>query len=319
MEKINIRRFGRLPQQTRERIAGKTISGISRTALYLFLIGIAYIFLFPFLYMLVTSFKDATDLFDFSVTWLPRKLEWRNYAIAWELMEYPRYLLNSVLLTALGTVGQLFSCAFVAYGFARYTFKGRRFWFVVLLLSIVVPTQTIIVPSYIIFSNLGWLKSYLPMIVPSFLGLGLHGGLFIYIYRQFFMGLPRELENAAKIDGCSYMGTYWRIVLPISRSSMLVVGILAMVWRWNDYYEPSIYATARELALLPQKTYQMIEYVSNPPLEQLSQYITSAEGNPLNTAVLMAGMMMCLLPILVLFLFLQRGFMEGIERTGLVE
>ena len=319
MNKVKKEIAGRLGRMDRGKLGAKTLSGLSRVFLYVFLSGISYIFLFPFLYMLVTSFKDAVDLFDFSVTWLPRRLEWRNYAIAYELMEYPRYFLNSLLLTGVCTAGQLFSCSFVAYGFARYRFAGRQFWFLVLLLSIVIPPQTIIVPSYIIFSNLGWLKSYLPMMVPSFLGLGLKGGLFIYIYRQFYMGLPRDLENAAKIDGCSYLGTYWRIVLPVSRSSMLVVGILSMVWHWNDYYEPSIYAPARELALLPRKTYQMIEYVSDPPLDQLAQFITSGEGNPLNTAVLMAGMMMCLLPILLLFLLLQRGFMEGIERTGLVE
>lgn len=305
--------------QSRDIVGNKISSFISKLGLYLFLIGISYIFLFPFLYMAVTSFKDSVDLFDFAVTWIPRKLEWRNYAIAFNLIEYPKFLINSVIYTLVGTVAQMFACAYVAYGFARYNFIGKKFWFFILLLSIIIPTQTIVVPSYIIFSNLGWLNSYLPMLVLCFFGLGLKGGLFIYLYRQFYIGLPKELENAAKIDGCSYFGTFWRIVFPMSRSSILVVGILSMVWHWNDYYEPSVYATSEELSLLPRKTYQIIEYISDPPLEMLSSFIGTDQGNPINTAVLMAGMMLCLVPILLVYLGLQRGFIEGIERTGLVE
>ncbi len=293
-------------------------SGLFRLLTYIFLIGISYIFLFPFLYMLVTSVKSYRDLYDFTVTWVPRGIEWQNYAIAFKLLDFRQYFTNSMVLTSLCTLGHLLSGSLIAYGFARYTFPGRRVLFAILVLVIIVPPQTIIVPSYMVFSNFNWLRSYLPLIVPTYFGLGLKGGLFIFIFRQFFLNLPKDIENAAKIDGCSFLGTYFRIVLPMSKSSLLVVGILSAVWHWNDYYEPSIYAPGLESMLLPQKTYMLIDFVSNPPLDILATYITS-EGNPINTATLMAGMMICLLPLILLFALLQRQFMEGIERTGLVE
>lgn len=289
-----------------------------RLLTYVFLIGIAYIFLFPFLYMLVTSVKSYQDLYDFTVTWVPHGIEWQNYAIALKLLDIRQYFTNSVVLTTLCTLGHLLSGSLIAYGFARYRFPGRQVLFAILVLVIIVPPQTVIVPSYMVFSNLGWLRSYLPMIVPSFFGLGLKGGLFIYIFRQFFLNLPKDIENAAKIDGCSYLGTYFRIVIPMSKSSFLVVGILSAVWHWNDYYEPSIYAPGLESMLLPQKTYMMIDFVANPPLDMLANFV-NGEGNPVNTATLMAGMMICLLPLILVFSLLQKQFMEGIERTGLVE
>ena len=146
----------------------------------------------------------------------------------------------------------------------------------------------------------------------------LKGGLFIYIFRQFYLNLPKDIENAAKIDGCNYLQTYLKIVLPMGKSSLLVALILSAVWHWNDYYEPSIYATGSSMILLPQKTYMLTELVSNPPFELISQFVTG-EGNPINTATLMAGTVMCLAPLILLFSVLQTRFMEGIERTGLVE
>ena len=168
------------------------------------------------------------------------------------------------------------------------------------------------------FSNINWERSYLPLIVPCFFGAGLKGGLFIYIFRQFYLNLPKDIENAAKIDGCNYLQTYLKIVLPMGKSSLLVALILSAVWHWNDYYEPSIYATGSSMILLPQKTYMLTELVSNPPFELISQFVTG-EGNPINTATLMAGTVMCLAPLILLFSVLQTRFMEGIERTGLVE
>ena len=296
---------------------GQKIKKIVPTVfVYAFLIGITYVFLFPFIYMLVTSFKSYFDIYDSTVVWVPRSIEWKNYLVAFKLLNFGKHFSNSAILTALCTLGHMLSCSFIAYGFARYKFIGKGFWFFILLLAIVIPPQTIIVPSYILYSNLGWLRSYLPLIVPCFFGLGLNGALFIYIFRQFFMGLPKDIENAAKIDGCNYLQTYFRIVIPMAKSSFLVVFILSLVWHWNDYYEPRIYATGEELMLLPQKTYQLIEYVNDPPLEMLTGLI-SGEGNPINSATLMAGMVICIFPVLIIFTFVQTQFMEGIERTGI--
>lgn len=291
---------------------------IGKIFIYAFLIGISYIFMFPFLYMAITSVKNYSDLYDFTVMWVPRELHWENYAIAFKLLEFWKHFGNSILVTLLATLGHMLSCSFVAYGFARYKFPGKNILFFILLLLIIIPPQVIIIPSYMLYSNVGWERTFLPLIVPCFLGSGLKGGLFIYIFRQFYLNLPKDIENAAKIDGCNYLQTYFRIVVPMGSSVSLVSLILSVVWHWNDYYEPSIYATGKDMILLPQKTYMLTEFVSNPPLELISQFVTE-EGNPINTATLMAGTVICLAPLLIMFAFLQTRFMEGIERTGLVE
>ncbi len=292
--------------------------GVFRLLLYLFLIGISYVYLYPFLYIAVTSLKSPQDLFQSSVVWIPRAMRLENFKIAFRLMDYGRYLGNTVFLTLMCTLGHLLSCSFIAYGFARYDFPGKKLLFGILLLVIILPPQLLIVPTYMVFLNLGWLSGYLPMIVPTFFGLGLNGGLILYIYRQFYLNLPRDLEHAAKIDGCNYITTFFRIMMPISKAPMLVSLVLSMVWHWNDYFEPSIYATKSNLMLLPQKTYALINLVENPPMDLLAEMAADA-GNPINSAVLMAGMLLCLLPVLIAFAFLQKGFVEGIERTGMVE
>ena len=289
-----------------------------RLLIYAFLTGISYLLLFPFLYMVVTSVKNYSDLYDFTVKWVPHEFHWQNYAIAYNLLNYWNHFGNSLMLTTVCTLGHLLSASFIAYGFARYSFPGKKILFFILLLLIIIPPQVIIVPSYMLFSNINWERSYLPLIVPCFFGAGLKGGLFIYIFRQFYLNLPKDIENAAKIDGCNYLQTYLKIVLPMGKSSLLVALILSAVWHCNDYYEPSIYATGSSMILLPQKTYMLTELVSNPPFELISQFVTG-EGNPINTATLMAGTVMCLAPLILLFSVLQTRFMEGIERTGLVE
>lgn len=291
---------------------------VGKIFIYAFLIGISYIFIFPFLYMAVTSVKNFSDLYDFTVMWVPHEFHWENYAIAFKLLDFWNHFLNSITVTFFATIGHILSCSFVAYGFARYKFPGKNILFFILLLLIIIPPQVIIIPSYMLYSNVGWERSFLPMIVPCFFGSGLKGGLFIYIFRQFYLNLPKDIENAAKIDGCNYLQTYFKIVIPMGSSVSLVTLILSVVWHWNDYYEPSIYATGKNMILLPQKTYMLTEYVTNPPLEMISQFITE-EGNPINTATLMAGTVICLAPLLIMFAFLQTKFMEGIERTGLVE
>ena len=293
---------------------------IFRMAAYIFLLDMAFVFIFPFLYMAVTSIKNNRDLYDFTVNWIPRSIEIKNYILAFKVLNYPNYFKNSFIMTALATIGHILSCSFIGYGFARYNFSGKRVLFSLVILSLIVPVQTIIVPLYITFSNLKWLNTYLPMIVPSFFGYGLRGGLFIFIFRQFYLGLPTALEDAAKIDGCGFLRTYWNIVLPIVKSAFIVVIVLSIVWHWNDFFEPSIYCFASpNLTMLPGRLSVIITIVNNPPQELLEQLGYSETESAINNAVLMAGTFLVILPVLVFFSFVQRQFMQGIERTGLVE
>jgi multiple sugar transport system permease protein len=292
-----------------------------RAMVYIILLDLAYIFLYPFFYMLITSIKTHSDLFDPTINWIPRSIKLANYSMAYKAINFSQNIKNSLIYTIFGTIGHLISCGMIGYGFARYRFRGQNILFGILLLSIVVPTQAIIVPLYLTYSNLGWLNSHLPVIIPTFFGFGLRGGLFIFVFRQFFQGLPRELEDAARIDGCGFIRTYTSIILPCSKAVILVVSVLSMVWHWNDFYEPELYASRPSMRTLTNSLQDMVPFLESPgKLQQLiiDMGLTDMEA-VINNAVFMAGTIITIAPIVIVFIFLQKQFMQGIERTGLVE
>lgn len=290
---------------------------IMRLAIYVLLIDLAFIFLFPFIYMVVTSLKSNADLNDLTVNWIPKSLKWENYYIAFDLLSYFDFFKNSLIITVFATLGHAISCSFIGYGFARYNFPLKNVLFLLVIISFIVPVQTLIVPYYLIYTNLGWKDTFLPLIVPTFFGFGLKGGLYIFLFRQYYLGLPKELEEAAKIDGCGFFRTYLEIVMPIASSIFLVTCVLSMVWHWNDYYEPAIYIDKGSMAVLPSKINYVVSLVNAPP-EELFDALELVEGeDTLNDAVVMAGTFLIILPVLIVFAFLQNKFIQGIESSGI--
>ena len=173
-----------------------------RLAFYFLLCALSFIFLYPFITMIVKSLMTDDDLVNITVKWLPSELTWSNYAIAYRRMGFSRYIWNNVLVGAAATIGHMFSCALTGYAFARYNFKLKNVLFVIVILMMIVPVQVIIFPLYKQYSDWKWLNTFLPLLVPCFFGFGLNGGFFIFLFRQFFMGLPYEMEEAARVDGC---------------------------------------------------------------------------------------------------------------------
>lgn len=285
---------------------------IPRLFVYIFLVIMAYVFIYPFLYMFVTSFKSQSDLFDVSINWIPSALQWQNYRTAFTNLEFQSHILNSVLIVAVCTLGHILSCSFIAYGFARYKFPLKGFWFVLVVLSIIIPSQVIILPLYLTYSDLGWINTYLPLMVPCFFGFGLRGGIMIFLFRQFFIGLPRDLENAAKIDGCSFMGAYFRIVFPTARSSILVCFVLSVVWHWNDYYEPVIYLGKSSQWPLPAMLPTIYE-----KYQAASAELTTNANTVITRGVLMAAAILIILAVLLMYCVLQKQFIQGLEHSGL--
>ena len=295
--------------------AAKNFGG--KLILYVLLIGLAFVFLQPFIYMLVNSFKTYTDVMNMSIKWIPREGTLENWKLAADALNIDKTFLNSLLVTSLATLGHLFSCSFVAYGFTRFRFPGRGLLFGLVIFSIVVPIQTLSVPLYMLYSNLDWVGTYLPLIVPTFLGMGLSGGIFIFLFRQYYLSLPASLEEAAALDGCSEYGTYFRIVLPSTGSTMLVSFVLSCAWHWNDYFEPGMYINDTKKYLLPQMLPSMYEFFEKLDVNTSQESLEMALKY--HTGVIMAATLLCVIPLLIMFLFLNNKFMQGIERTGLVE
>lgn len=281
---------------------------------YALLIGLSFVFLYPFLYMLFTSLKSPADLNDISVKWILNEFRWSNYKTAFNALQYGDRLFNTIFVVLISVIGHILSCSFVGYGFARYRFKFKGFWFALLLLAIIIPTETIIVPLYILFSRIGIMGSYLPIIVPSFLGFGLRGALYVFIFRQFFLSLPKALEEAAAIDGAGAIKTFFLIALPNARSSALISLVLGVVWHWNDTYEPSIYIENQTQYLLPQmlpNLYSMID------TENLTEQILNNTAEIYNDAVVMAATTLVIAPLIVFYLAVQSKFMISVERSGI--
>lgn len=289
--------------------------GLLRAGFYFLLATLSFVFLYPFIKMITQSLMTDDDLINITVKWLPSSPTWENYSIAYRKLQFGSYVWNSALVAVLCTVGHVFSCAMTGYAFARYKFRFKGPLFAMVILTMLVPVQTIIFPRYMQFSNWGWLNSYLPLVVPTFLGFGLNGGFFIFLFRQFFAGLPYEMEEAARVDGCGPIRTYTHIMLPMSQSSLLVCTVLSLVWHWNDYFEPGVYITDVWLKMLPNRLPSLYAELSKENFTMIE--VNDIEGLIFNEAMLMAATFLCIVPILIMYIILQRRFMEGVERSGL--
>ena len=273
---------------------------------YVVLISFVFVFLYPFLNMLVNSLKFDFELKDMTRQWVITSLNTRNYSNAFRHLDYLHSLGNTLLVVGLSTAGHLISCAFIAYGFARFAFRGRGLLFALVMLTMLIPPQTLMMPLYILFARIGWLGSFAPIVVPSFFGFGLKGALFIFLFRQQIRTLPASYEEAAKLEGCGAMRVYWRIIFPLLRGTMLVAGILSAIWHWNDYFEPSAYLSGGH-QLLTQR------------LTSLNAYYAAQESGSglLVSPTQLAACVLVILPLLMIYLAFQRRFVKSIDLTGL--
>lgn len=280
---------------------GKTGS-ISRSALttkilvhIAMMIGAA-VFMIPFLWMLSTALKDMGEVYYWPPTWIPNPIVWRNFADAVTAIPFVRFLRNSVLITALNIVGTLVTSSLVAFGFSRLTFKGRDILFFMVLATMMLPYQVTMIPVFIIYKYLGWIDTFLPLIVPAFLG---GQPFYIFLLRQFFLTIPKELDEAARIDGCSSFRIYWRILLPLVKPALASVAIFAFMAHWNDFLGPLVYLNSME----------------NFTLAVGLSFFKGQFGTQWN--LLMAASTLVMLPCLIIFFAAQRVFIQGVVMSGL--
>jgi len=269
---------------------------------YLVLIALAFSFMLPLYWMASSALKDDSQVFTVPPVWIPRPALWNNFWDAWGIYDFNLYALNTVAQYAVpSTLGAVFSSAIVAYGFARLRWPGRDTLFSICIATMMVPFQVTMVPLFITFKHLGWINTYLPLIVPAYFG----SPYLIFLLRQFFKTIPEELSDAARIDGCSEFGIFLRIILPLSRPALAVVALFNFLWAWNDYLGPLIYL------------HQVEQYTLALGIEALRRTMTTTGIAKLAYPHLMAVSTIVTVPILIVFFLAQRTFIEGISLTGL--
>lgn len=279
--------------------------------LYVLLIDTAFIYINPILTMVSTMLKNESDLTNPSVLWIPNELYMGVLQNAWDKLNYVKSFAVSAGLSSIVALLQTFSCAIAGYAFARLNIPWKNFWFFCLLLTFIVPPQVTILPNIILANQLGIMQTFIPIVLPAVLGHGLKGALFVIIYRQFFSTQPKELEEAAKIDGANVFTVFRKVMLPLARPAMVVVFLFSFVWTWNDFYLPSMY--------LYNTDYQPLSLGISSISHQLTQEAELGGPSVFQDSIKMATGFLMIMPLLILYLFTQRWFVEGIERTGLVE
>jgi ABC-type glycerol-3-phosphate transport system permease component len=255
--------------------------------------GIAALFLIPLLWMISSSLKPDYQIFNGE--WIPRPPRWANYSEALTILPFGRYIANTAIITAVTIVGHLLSCTIIAYAFARLRAPGRDALFLVMLATMMLPYPVTMVPLYVLFHRLGWINTILPLVVPAFLG----SAFYIFLLRQFFLTIPRDFEDAARMDGAGLVQILWRIMLPLALPAMATVAIFTFQAAWNDFMAPLIYLQRPEL------------YTVTLGLQFFRSSYTT------DWAYLMAASLVTVLPVIVVFFLAQRYFIEGISLQGL--
>ena len=294
------------------RTGGNIIKGLFRA---LFLMGVGFVMLYPILFMISNAFKSVSDALDPTVVWIPSGTALFNLQMAFKLLGYKDALKNTLILVMPCVIIQVITCLFVSYGFARFEFRFKGLLFGLLVFSLIVPVQSYIIPLYVNMKTMHLLDTYWQFYIMALLGTGIRSGLYIYIFRQYFRGLPKELEEAAYIDGCNPLRTFLHIMVPNVKGAILVVFVLSFVWYYNDYtltgmllnndYPLSIALTGTSTAL-------------NNTVQGMVGQTIGSDIKLLSDSILSAACLIVALPLIGVYVAVQKHFTEGIERSGLV-
>ncbi|MBN1402199.1 MAG: carbohydrate ABC transporter permease [Anaerolineae bacterium] len=274
----------------------------TRTQIVLYIVATigAVGFGLPFFWTAASSLKSAAEIYSYPPAWLPAVPQWKNYALVFELAPFGRFILNTVFITVLSLIGQVFSSSAVAFGFTRFRFPGRDGLFFLVLSTMMIPWPVTIVPTFLLFRWLNWIDTFKPLIIPEFFG---GGAFFIFLLRQFFMTIPKDFDEAARIDGSSSFRIYWNVILPLSRPALATVMIFSFLGSWNQFIQPLIF-------LNNPKRFTVaigLRYFNASPFS----------GDQPREAVLMAGSIITAAPCLALFFMAQQYFVKGIVMSGI--
>lgn len=268
-------------------------------AYHLLIGGLAFVMFYPILWLIVSSLKPNDEIFTTAYSLIPSRIDWNNYVTGWQGFagnSFSTFFKNSFIIVILSTIGAVSSSALVAYGFARIPYLGRGFWFGCMMMTLMLPRDVTIIPQYIMFSEFGWLQSFKPLIVPQFFGIP----FFIFLIMQFIRTVPIDLDEAAKIDGCSKYGIFFRIMLPLIVPALITSAIFSFYWTWEDFLHPLL-------------------YLNQPDLYPVSLALKLfLDGESLNNwGGMFAMSTLSLAPVFIVFFIFQRYIVEGISTSGL--
>lgn len=281
-----------------------TVSGLSskkvkqalrKVVIFLIVLAGALAFVLPFIWMLSSSLKAESKLFTIPPQWIPSPVKWDNFIKSLTVLPFQVYYRNTAIITVSTIIGDVFTAALVAYGFARFRFRGRNVLFILVLSTIMLPPQVTIIPRFILFRWLKWIDTFVPIILPAFLG---GSAFYIFLLRQFFLTIPKELDDAAKIDGLGPLRIFTMIILPMSKPALAIIAIFSFLFNWNDFWHPLVFLSSEEHYTVALGLY-------------------SLQGHFFSTvSLLMAAAVMAMLPCLILFFFAQKYFIQGVVITG---
>ena len=293
---------------------------LGSTVVYVLLIVISFIFLYPVLYMISRSLMSRTDLLDSSAMWIPSSLTLHNYESAILTMDYWNSLLKNLYLAVVPTVAQVLICSMVGYGFARYNFPLKKLWMGILILAFLLPSQTTALPNYLVFQNLRMIDGTIkPFLITAILGQGFKSTLCILIFYNFHRQVPQSLIEAAEIDGAGHLKAYFRIAIPLAGAAIVVVTLFSFVWYWNETYLVRNYlgygttrATALTTLMLELNAFE--DSYANAYTTWASS-VTSSDR--INDAIRMAGTVLAIAPLMILYFVLQKQFVESVDKAGI--
>jgi ABC-type glycerol-3-phosphate transport system permease component len=275
---------------------GRLSKHLGKVGAYLVVLAASAIMILPYLWMISTSLKDMEQAFAYPPRWLPDPAIWANFVTIFQKVPLARYMWNTLVIAVLATVGAMLSASMTGFAVARLRWPGRDLFFTLLLATLMIPAQVTMIPRFVIMKNLGWVDTFLPLIVPHFLGQAFG----VFLMRQFFLSLPGELLDAARIDGCSHVGALWRIYLPLSAPALAVVGVFTFMSSWNDLLDPLIYLNSTDKFTL-----------------SIGLAFFRGQYGQTEWPLLMAAAFVSIVPMIVLYIFAQRYFVEGIATAGL--
>jgi len=269
------------------------------TLIHVVLIALSFVMLYPLLWMLSGSLRPANDIFGDQVSLIPSQVSVEAYGKGWFGLQvsFGTFFFNSLVIAVLATIGNVMAASVTAFAFTRLEFFGKRFWFALMLGTLMLPYHVTLIPQYVLFQHIHWVNTWLPLVVPKYFAVD---AFFIFLMVQFFRGLPRELDEAAQMDGCSAWRIYWKIILPLSVPVLATAAIFSFIWTWEDFFGPLIY----------------LNDINTYTVQLGLRSMVDASGAS-DWGALFAMSILSLIPIFLIFLFFQRLLIEGIATTGM--